>query len=56
MLESITSGESYSISEEDVKEAEKDLQELTKRIMEKYNKKKTENEVITQMPKEMFFQ
>jgi hypothetical protein len=56
MLESITSGESYSMSEEDVKEAEQDLQELTKRIMEKYDKKKTENEVITQMPKEMFFQ
>ena len=56
MLESITSGESYSISEEDVKEQEIDLQELTKKIMEKYNKKKIENEVITQMPKEMFFQ
>lgn len=56
MLESITTGESYVISEEDVKEAEKDLVELTKRILEKYNKKKTENEAITQLPKEMFFE
>jgi hypothetical protein len=54
MLESITSGKLYTISKEDIEESEKDLQDLIKRILEKYNKKKSENEEITQLPKEMF--
>ncbi len=56
MLESITSGKSYFISAEDIKEAAKDEEDLIKKIMEKYNNKKSENEPITQLPKEMFFE
>jgi hypothetical protein len=56
ILESISSGESYIISDDDLKEDKKDYQNMIKRIIEKYNKKKSENEEITQLPKEFFFE
>jgi hypothetical protein len=56
LLESISKGKSYILSEEDLNEQVLDLQELIKRIMEKYNKLKIDNEEITQLPKEMFIE
>jgi hypothetical protein len=56
MLGSITSGKEYVISNKDLEEANADLESLVKRIMEKYNKLKTNNEPIAQLSKEKFFQ
>jgi len=54
LIECITSGELYKISEEDKKDQEADLKDLISRSMEKYNKLKSKNEETTKLPKEMF--
>jgi len=56
MLESISGGEKYIISNEEIENGKADLQELIIKVMEKYNALKSNNEEITQLPKEMFFE
>lgn len=55
ILKSISDAKEYIISDDDLKEAEKDLQDLVKRSMEKYNKRKSDGELFSILPKELFY-
>ena len=47
VLEAISGAKEYAISEDDLAEAKKDHEDLVKRSMEKYNKRKDKGEVYT---------
>ena len=47
VLEAISGAKEYTISEDDLAEAKKDHENLVKRSMEKYNKRKEKGEVYT---------
>ncbi|PRZ26077.1 hypothetical protein [Flavobacterium granuli] len=47
VLEAISGAKEYTISEDDLNEAKKDQEDLVKRSIEKYNKRKADGEVYT---------
>ncbi|MFV8374390.1 hypothetical protein [Flavobacterium sp. LB1P62] len=50
ILEAISGAKEYSISDDDLAEAKKDQEDLVKRSMEKYTKRKADGEVYTILP------
>lgn len=50
ILESISKSKEYTITTEELDESKKDLEDLVKRSIEKYTKRKTKGDVFTLMP------
>ncbi len=50
ILESISKLKEYTITAEDLEESKKDLEDVVKRSMEKYTKRKAKGDVFTSMP------